>query len=213
MVQISARALLNYKGRNFSLDMWPTDNLHDGTGKNDYRGHMKEGIVRDFVLKMTGVRPGYNPAEYPDHVVNENPDRRFGWYGGTAEFHCDWGSTQADFYSANTALFRVYPKGSIITVTLTPDGPLVDGLPGEVLRRSSELGQRFVLFDIPHGDYTATATLTEPSGAVHNLRISPKLPNKITDYSPSAPVQWKPDTNIDPTGYLIVPISFWLIKE
>ena len=211
MTDVKATAFFPFHGTNYTLDLWPTDNLKDGTGEGYFRGHLKDGIVRNFILKMEGLRPGYKATSYPDHVVNDSDDGRFAYYGGTIHCSTNYGATEADLNHGSTSIYHVFPAESVVTLTLTPDGPLVNGLPGRVLKRSSRPGSSFNLFGLPYGDYTATAELTEPNGTAHPLRLSAKIPTSAAFWQPSAHVEWKPLViDSDQTGHIIAPTNLWL---
>lgn len=104
----------------------------DNGGEWTVQQESKGGMVRDFVWRLNGPVPGGNAVD---------PG---GYWGGTIIF-----DKQGDLGdSAN------------LKVTLTPDGPLIDGSAGKVIefdrlvpwRRNEE----HYLFDVPVGRYVAT---------------------------------------------------------
>ena len=61
-----------------------------------------------------------------------------------------------------------------VELTLTPEGPLIDGSTGQTLVAENVGGQ---IDDVPIGRYTVTGRYLEPSGAVRPLLIAPKGSN------------------------------------
>ena len=68
----------------------------------------------------------------------------------------------------------------------------------------------FLLYEIPYALYSATATLTEPGGAVHKLQISSTLRLTVDAWKSSAPVRWQPMQ--DGTNAVIIGVSIWLAE-
>ena len=204
---VTVLAQFQFDNTTFGLYAWPIDNIPDGLspGTNDeYRAHTSKGVVRDFVLRLEGIKPGYDAAKCPDHEGNvPSPKSRYAYYGGSIFFDCSHDST-ADIRGG---ISKVYPAGSIVTVTLAPIGNRVDGLPAHTIVRTCPVDLTFTLYGIPYAIYTATATITEPSGAIHNLKsldtlpppqyISPLTgkpvgPSPTGAWKPSVPVHWHP---------------------
>jgi hypothetical protein len=80
---IGAQTTIMVHGEEFVLDLWPTDNKPDSAGKEGFRGDTSRRIVRNFVLKMSGYYPGYDPAKYPDYSNNFNRNANNPCYGGS----------------------------------------------------------------------------------------------------------------------------------
>jgi hypothetical protein len=213
---VYAVASFHFDGMNWQLPAWPTDNVADGSSvaTNDlYRGHTGKGIVRDFVLKMSGIKPGCDHTRNPDHHRNSDPFCVNGYYGGTIFFDCGSDSTPAAYkggvigmMASRGGITKVYPAGSVVTVTLTPSGLRVDGLPAHTITRSCPMDVNFSLFGIPYALYTATATITEPGGVVHHLQLSANTPLTVDLWKPSAPVRWQA------FGVGAVAITLWLAE-
>jgi hypothetical protein len=203
---VYARAIVHFDNADWGIVAWPTDNIADGSSgitNNLYRGHTGKGVVRDFVLKLSGLRNGFDPAKFPDH---DNSGRDWGaYYGGTIRFEC--GADNNDnpggvigLMHTRPVLTMVYPAGSIITVTLTPTGTRVDGLPASTITRKCPIYPSFNLYGIPYAIYTATATLTDPAGAVHNLKVTTQPLLSKPPWGRSAPARWEPWANREPIG-------------
>lgn len=98
-----------FDGRPYRFDLHPVTELH-----GDVRS--SEGIVQDFVWKLTGLRPG-----------NTREDQTKGeiWYGGQIKM----------VYMAYRADLRTgvpqAPPGTRVILTVTPTSPLADGSKGE----------------------------------------------------------------------------------
>jgi hypothetical protein len=216
---VYAMVHLKFDSMDWGLPAWPTDNIADGSGtatNDDFRGHTSKGIVRNFVLKMSGLKPGYDPAKSPDHHRNSDPFTINGYYGGSILFDCGSDSTPAAYKGGVTGMMasrggitKLYPSGSIVTLTLTPTGSRVDGLPAQTITRSCRTDVNFMLFGIPYALYTATATLAEPGGAVHKLQLSAKPPLTVENWNSSAPVKWVPMQAADT---VIIPVTIWLAE-
>ena len=97
-----------------------------------------------------------------------------------------------------TALSQAFKEGTV-EVTLTPDGPLLDGTIGQAvtsftpvaaLRLGGNWRQR-VIRNIPLGVYTATARLVLPNGQARALRLRDDI-RPTAHWQPSLSVTWKP---------------------
>jgi hypothetical protein len=126
-----ARAGVWYNERWYDLPLAAADGTREWPAQRD----SKDGLVRDFVFRINGAKPGGSPIEPDDY------------WGGSVHF--DKGGDLGEFAK--------------IEITLKPDGPLIDGGTGQTLVFNRELPwkrpQDHLLFDIPLGKYTATAKL------------------------------------------------------
>jgi hypothetical protein len=172
---------------------------------------------------MSGIKPGYDPAKCPDHEGNvPSPKSTFAYYGGTIFFNCLDDSTAV----AHGGITKVYQKGSIVTVTLTPSGLRADGLPASTIKRTSPMDVNFSIYGIPYALYMASAQLTEPGGTVHNLKILSTMPpphyfhpltneattpSVVAEWKTTAPVRWHPMQ--DGTNSVIIPVTLYLGEE
>ncbi len=86
-------------------------------------------------------------------LEGRTPDNEYGYYGGFIQL-----TTDLDFHE----------DLSDIEITLTPDGPLIDGSQGKTLQlrlRDHYWVDNYQIEDIPIGRYTVTATLHGDAGA------------------------------------------------
>jgi hypothetical protein len=185
---VSGLAHIMYRGKEYALRLHPLDGKIDGSDPKAYRGRSGPGAVRDFVLKMSGVRPGYEIYNTPLTGVEDNGGMMNTYYGGTV-------NVSLAAYEAGTTDISKNPPGTVVTLTFTPLGPLMDGSAGQVITRSYRYVEKgsnwsFVTRDIPLGAYTATATLTEPGGASYPLRL--KTRNGGGEYAASQTVEFAP---------------------
>lgn len=210
---VYALVQFRFDNMNWGLPAWPTDNISDGSGvaTNDlYRGHTGKGIVRDFVLRMSGIKNGYDLAKCPDHATHSKPTPSYAYYGGTIVLESGVDNTDGKAkFGVN--LTTIYPAGSIITVTLTPTGSRVDGLPARTITRACPLDISLALYGIPFAIYTAKATLTEPGGAVHNLKLCLHPLLFQPEWGSSVPIKWQPLQY--GTNDVIIPVTIGAAAE
>jgi hypothetical protein len=146
-----------YQGIQASLPLYPVD-------KDKVKEQFsQDGIVKDFVWKISGPMPVKHP------VLDHNE-----YYGGVIIF------SGQDINS--TKVLSDPPAGSIIEFTLTPVGPLIDGSKGKVITRKKKLSKNLMalnptqkerlVFDIPIGKYKITAKVTEPNKKSRALRMA-----------------------------------------
>jgi hypothetical protein len=145
----------------------PIDGKPDGTPTGGFKGQSGPGLVRDFVLKMSGVRIGYESYKTPEVSYEDDGTMMNSFYGGTVNVTTIYGMG---------VLANKNPEGSVVTLTFTPLGPLMDGTPAQTLTRSytftdKGLNDSFVIRNIPLGAYTATATLTAPGGTTVPMKF------------------------------------------
>lgn len=113
------------------------------------------GIVRNFVLRLSGVKRCVSDAD------PANPASYNGAY--------------------ISALSSDFPADALITFILTPDGPLADGTTGGTLTftrsgaalraANGPIDQTSVLYDIPLGRYRATAEARYADGVRHSIAL------------------------------------------
>lgn len=107
----------------------------------------REGTVRTFRLALGGAVPDADPMRL--------------YFG--AEVRVMTASFQHED--------ELVPLGeSRVELTLTPDGPLVDGSAGKTLTRVTRAGEN-MLYDLPLGQYTVTAVEIAASGARRPLLV------------------------------------------
>ena len=192
VIGVHAVAKIAYRGQNYLIEMYPLDGKTNGPGKADFRGDSGRGVVRDFVLRMRGLRPGY--------VENEETETRYprAFYGGALTLDGQVSAKPDSILEDQTALSQAFKEGSV-EVTLTPDGPLLDGTIGQPVTSSTpvaalKLGGNWrqrVIRDIPLGVYTATARLVLPGGETRPLRVRRDI-RSTSHWERSLTVTWTP---------------------
>jgi|GEM_PF-6688127 len=185
---VKAYALIKYNNRNYEIAMHPLDGKPNGSHKGAFSGDTRKGVVRDFVLKISGSGRDFQKTIPPrDTSSNQLADPSFGaFFGGIVYISFN--------YPGSSAPEMQTLKGSKVQLSLSPTGKLLDGSPGKpvnrtmVIERESLIGHSYYFRDIPIGDYTATATLVKPDGAKYPLEFK----NERYQWSTSAPVIFEP---------------------
>jgi hypothetical protein len=176
---LRAEYVLRKDGRSYTLALDPTDGV---TSKSH---DSADGIAKDFVWRISGVRPGATPGEPGTH---EEP---FKYYGG---------SMQVSIYQEGFATGQPFPNGSTIIVKLTPEGPLFDGSTGkpvEFRRTFSEQVRSSSYWypsDIPLGRYTVRLMVEQPGQPAHPLTLKKSL-DFNGGYSDAISVDFLPSTS------------------
>lgn len=157
---VRAEHVVVRNGKNFPVALHPVDNItarqHDSA----------EGIAKDFVWKISGLRPGAIPGEPATH--NE-PGKYYG------------GSLQVSVEPERSDAGEPFPAGATIRAQLTPVGPLFDGRPGETVSFSRTFDDRvrstayWYPCDIPLGRYALQLTLETPGQPPRPLSWKPSL--------------------------------------
>jgi hypothetical protein len=116
--------------------------------------------------------------------ADDNPEYSGAYYGGAFTFNYYWreaGDTDAP--RKNLVL------DSVVEITLTPDGPLLDGTPGRVIVVRKKINPRgyFPINDIPIGRYKIKATVASEGG--HPLKISEVV--RVTGREAMSPTETK----------------------
>jgi len=159
----------------FPLD--PTDGLPSYPASNSFKGDVTKGVVRNFVLKVTGVKPDdrdYNPPQ-----LDYEGKWHGAFYGG-----------DVDVQLANWA-----PADEQLELDFTPTAPLIDGSQGKPITLTAEIpkGRAGVdVHDIPLGEYSLSAKV---NGAP--AQVSMKIYGTPVGYetpSASVPIIWVPDS-------------------
>ena len=123
-----------------------------------------EGAVRDLRLVLTGPIPELAGS----------------FYGATVAVHTDLDETQIT-------------DTDNLEVTLTPDGPLVDGSAGQVLTRRVTGGWQ--VQDVPIGRYNVTAKHHHPDGRIVDLVV--RIRNSGNGYTSSLTAVIPPDADLE----------------
>jgi hypothetical protein len=158
-----------YQGRTYNFELEGTSE----PAKFDYDAlaleKLRGGIVRDFKAGMTDRKKDADEAYEMGYY--------HAFYGGMIKVD----SQQTEYQVGGGApippsLHDSYPADSKIEITLTPQGPMVDGTTGPTAVRTVRIGDdgkwTFVVRAIYPGMYTATARLLPPTGAAVPLRVS-----------------------------------------
>ncbi len=154
-----ARIRIPFRGKTYVLPLAPVDNKPDDRGSDEWRADIQKGAVRDFIFKLTGTQPGHavmDPAAVAD---SDAYDVKHGFRGQTVTVSLDAAVAQV---------------GRTVEITLTPDGPLVDGSEAKTIRRSLHLkqpGGYYYLYDLPLGTYTVNARLTSAAASATPLHV------------------------------------------
>jgi hypothetical protein len=149
-------------GQPFTLSLQPADGASE-----DFPS--RQGHVENFVLRTWGVAD-------PAHVA-ESPHYPGHYYGG---------SVRVQWFGDDI------PKGGVVEVTLTPQGPLLDGGAGKTLVYRLANGGRgdVSLNDIPLGRYVMTARFLE-DGKADPLRVRSFAPGSSDEMLDSLPIVFK----------------------
>jgi hypothetical protein len=147
----SAGLTLRYGGKQYALPLHPVDGENDSISVN--------GEIENFVLLT------YGPVSAAK--AEDNPEYTGAYYGGAFTFG----------YSTREATDTAAPAGnlvldSVVEITLTPDGPLLDGSRGRVIVVRKKITPRgyFPVNDIPIGRYKIKATLASEGGRPLKIR-------------------------------------------
>jgi hypothetical protein len=193
----SAYVTYRYREREYNLECEPMN----PPARHDYDGlgldKLGDGLVRSFVLKLSGKKDG---APEDSETLY-----RSAYHGGRVDLDCQ--QVEGILGGGNTftkALRDAYPRESQIAVTLTPQGPLVDGSKGQPITAKLPLGNdgrwTFCLRGVPPGIYSASAVLTTPASETVPLRVSPTPAKTILkgagQYDKTV-VDWQPSTIVD----------------
>ncbi|HEX8237128.1 MAG TPA: hypothetical protein VF600_14315 [Abditibacteriaceae bacterium] len=147
----SAGYTTSYRGKLYALPLHPVDGQIDSIDTN--------GEIENFVLLT------YGPVSAAK--ADDNPEYTGAYYGAAFTFG----------YSTREATDSLAPRShllldSTVEVTLTPDGPLLDGSKGRVLVIRKKITPRgyFPINDIPIGRYKIKVALVSEEG--RPLKIS-----------------------------------------
>lgn len=144
LYEVLGMASVPFDGQVYVFNLEPADGRCDQQMSDD-------GIVADFVLRLTGIHP-CNTAADPDTYTS---------YHGAA----------IQLFGRFTGL---YSPDAVVVFTLAPFGPLADGGSGDGLTLTRTVGafatsagpieETWLLHDIPLGQYDVSAVLVEPGG-------------------------------------------------
>jgi FKBP-type peptidyl-prolyl cis-trans isomerase len=142
-----------YNGQKYKVELHPFDDKEYYSKSNS-----KNGIVKNFFWKLSGLNSLRGSPDYASHH-----------HGGSILLQEESDIT----HEYNHA----FPKDSTVQITLTPQGPLIDGSQGRTLSFRATApgppkgtlgigtrGQLGSLLGIPIGRYIVSAELTPPGG-------------------------------------------------
>ncbi len=147
---VEAQAPIHYQGHLYQISLYPTDGKPDGVGPQDFSGHSGKGIIRNFVLRTSGLKPGQGRLKN-DKVELDGADNAAGaFYGGSI--------------SLSLSLGTMNTSGASLDVSLRPTGTLVDGCPARPVTYPIKLGPNagnssIDVHDIPLAFYTLSVAL------------------------------------------------------
>lgn len=170
--------------------------LHPADGVTGQRHDSAEGIRKDFEWRISGLKPGQAAGEPGRH------DEWGKYYGG---------SLQVSIAAERSDAPAAFPDGSVLTLTLTPRGPLLDGRPANPLTYERTFGcgvsagSYWYPADIPLGTYDLAARLRTPDGADRPLPLRPSLGSH--DFAPSVTLDVLPaaDGSVLPIQITVLP--------
>ncbi len=208
--QAKASYTTTFEGQTFSFFMDPA------SGNPNTNVDSSEGGNLNFRWKLSGLRAGSGAGASRDtDFYGSSVD--FSYCGLPANAYC------ASKYSAVTP--GAAPGGSVITVTFTPQGKLVDGSTGKPIVYTfkaaplappggypysdpngggrTTLGQDWPYHstnfnDLPLGKYTLTVSATLPNGSAKPLKLG--LTDGDVEHD-SVTVRWVPWDDFNPASY------------
>ena len=169
----SAQVQVPFGGKSFLL---PLDPVGDDKADRD----STQGIVQDYVWKVSGAKPGKGDETKPGD-----------WYGAAVSLTYD--AYRTDLHKS----VPPPPAGSKCVFTLTPKGKLIDGSDGKPLTYtrpySSLLStlENGYLADVPVGAYTISGVEVGPDGAKKPLLFR----QGNSAYAESLEFQFEPATS------------------
>jgi len=159
LYEVLGQATLDFDRQAYTFDLHPADGHCEQRMSDD-------GIVQDFVLRLTGLIACRN-ADLPDDYTS---------YHGAA----------IQLFDGTTGSPR---EDAVVEYTLEPVGPLADGSPGETLTMNrtvaalrtsaGPIDRTWILYDIPLAVYRVSATLVEPGGTRVPLFVSSDTESSI----------------------------------
>ena len=152
VVNVQAKATLVYNGKTYLLPLHPTDGLYSWQDNKEKGRESKNGLARDFVLKIAGLRPGND--NLPDVLKTSALQNPNNYYGACLDLD-DWDQ------GSN---FRMkLPAEALLVLTLVPQGARLDGSTGQTITREMTLKALGTdagrALDLPIGPYRVQAKI------------------------------------------------------
>jgi hypothetical protein len=172
---MSVQCVVNVGGKRVPVEFLCLDGKSQGVDMSS-----AEGIVKDYRMIMQSLKPDIDPGD------------RNAYFGGSFSLN--------DFtYSPQTGDIAQRHPNSKVRVTLTPQGPQVDGRKRPAFTLETPQGRIANRFrGIPIGVYQATFDLIEANGTTRRLNCALNLTSQVTD---SVPLFW------DSTGQYLITIT------
>jgi hypothetical protein len=169
----NATALVRYGEQQYYLPLRPEGD--DGSFFDRDAVDNTKGYVKNFVLPISGY---ISPEEDPKEPLS--------YYGGSLTFRANIKLVVPNdpdpALTAGATGPNALPEGTRIQLTLTPQGPLLDGTNGRPLswdlqvRNNARINAfSTTLKDIPLGTYTASARVTTPDGNTFTPSLSARI--------------------------------------
>ena len=166
---------VEYNGRPYRIDLHPVDGK-GGLTKQD----AAPGLTKNFVWRLDGFRAGADAR---------GDDRYYSHFGGSINLNPEghgvvyWQTIKRDYSHPSEPPI---PADATVELTLTPDGPLIDGSTGKPLvlkLRGADIHGYMdrITRGIPIGRYKATARATLADGTSKPLRVTPYYTFKEKD--------------------------------
>jgi hypothetical protein len=172
---VVATAAVKAGGERYTLTLDPADHKPNGTAKGDFSGRSGAGLKRNFVLRTSGLKPGFTAYR---SLATEGDD-----------------SAAGAFYGGNLTLaLGFYPAaGQTVTATLTPTTKLIDGCASHTVTRTANpaaLHSSYIyLHSIPLAGYILSVKLNGAPLPLH--------PNGQSGQNTTMPVAFPPsDTQL-----------------
>jgi hypothetical protein len=183
LYQIKATCIVTNAGHRVPVELVWLDDKKPGIDEAS-----AGGIVKDFCLAMGGLKPGANPQEIASY------------YGGGM-------NVTGPTYEVTRGSFSARHPGATVQLTLTPQGPMVDGSRREPFKIDivvADLDYGTRLGKIAVGAYRVTASLQEKNGTKLALQCARSFDGK---YDNAVDIFWEcsrddQETRADPAIYL-----------
>jgi hypothetical protein len=168
-----------FNNKNYKFTLPPTD------GTTSVKHDSSPGIVKNFVWRISDLKPGETPGEAGAHT---EPGKYFGGYV--------YLKSKVEGFGGDRVYF---PNGSTLEIGLTPRGLLIDGSKGQTKTFRRRFNKDITnsidwhLADIPIGLYTLSAQLLAPDGTKKSLGVRNVTATGVKDeFSPTTAIDFDP---------------------